>query len=929
MHSGPIFIDLAGRKILNQIRKLDLRFAALIITASFISQLDHRQLQAAPISPSTHCILPQDLDDPFGTNELSNEERALQFFDEGQLDRAEKLAAVIESELSDFSTDEKWAVLHLRCLMMQGKYPAALTALKTALKRYENSIQLRWIGAEVLRYNNEANQALAMLVEIEKLWLDDSWRYRSLQDQITLGQFHLWKSVDAKRVLTKFYNPAKTRFVNSPAIYNAIGNLALEKHDYGLAAENFQTAIKISSEDLGAMLGLARAFEPSDTEKQNEWLQKILAINPRHDQALLMVVDNQIAGEEYESAKQNIAKVLETNEHHPEALAFRAAMAHLENKPNEEGSARSAALKHWPGNPRVDYLIGRELSQKYRFKESETYQRRALVYDKDFLPAKMQLAHDLLRLGQELEGWKLADEVFDADQYSVVAHNLVTLREQLSKFKTIERDGFVVRMEKSESEIYGERVLDLLTDASEHLCNKYDVKLQKPVFIEIFPRQQDFAIRTFGLPGGSGFLGVCFGRVITMNSPAAQGASLTSWESVLWHEFCHVVTLQKTKNKMPRWLSEGISVHEELQKDSAWGESMSPGFREMILGDDLTPVSKLSSAFLRPKSGQHLQFAYFESALVVEYLIEKHKLDSLKAILEDLSLGTPINDALRRHAAPLKFLDKDFKEFAIAKTKEFAPKADWTEADLPPNASLEDWTAFNAEHPNHIRGMFAEASLHMQNKNWQPAMDLIQSAIKLTPNGSRTGQTLLARIHREMDQPKKEQAALEELVKLDANSVENYSRLLQLTSETKQWDKTKLYARRLLAVNPLIPKGHQFLADAAQATDDQLATIQSLSVLAKMNPLDAADVNFRLADAYFKSGEIEDAKKAVIVALEQAPRYRDAHRLLLKIIEQEKTKQTNTATTKDPIESESQGSEKTPEEPAEPDKEEEKKKECP
>ena len=92
----------------------------------------------------------------------------------------------------------------------------------------------------------------------------------------------------------------------------------------------------------------------------------------------------------------------------------------------------------------------------------------------------------------------------------------------------------------------------------------------------MFPQQQDFAIRTFGLPGGAGFLGVCFGTVITANSPASQGASPTCWEATLWHEFCHVVTLNKTNNKMPRWLSEGISVYEERQADKTWGQTMTP-----------------------------------------------------------------------------------------------------------------------------------------------------------------------------------------------------------------------------------------------------------------------------------------------------------------------------------------------------------------
>ena len=50
----------------------------------------------------------------------------------------------------------------------------------------------------------------------------------------------------------------------------------------------------------------------------------------------------------------------------------------------------------------------------------------------------------------------------------------------------------------------------------------------------------------------------------------------------------------------------------------------------MILGDDLTPLSQLSSAFLAPKSAMHIQFAYQESALAVEFLVGKAGLDALK-----------------------------------------------------------------------------------------------------------------------------------------------------------------------------------------------------------------------------------------------------------------------------------------------------------
>ena len=61
-----------------------------------------------------------------------------------------------------------------------------------------------------------------------------------------------------------------------------------------------------------------------------------------------------------------------------------------------------------------------------------------------------------------------------------------------------------------------------------------------------------------------------------MNSPAGTGAATVNWRSVLWHEYTHVVTLGLTRNRIPRWLSEGISVHEELARDPHLGSSDDP-----------------------------------------------------------------------------------------------------------------------------------------------------------------------------------------------------------------------------------------------------------------------------------------------------------------------------------------------------------------
>src|SRR5262249_54166213 len=147
----------------------------------------------------------------------------------------------------------------------------------------------------------------------------------------------------------------------------------------------------------------------------------------------------------------------------------------------------------------------------------------------------------------------------------------------------------------------------------------------------------------------------------------------------LYHEFCHVITLGMTRNKMPRWLSEGISVYEERQANPAWGQGMTPRYREMVLKGELTPVGNLSAAFLAPKTPLHLQFAYYESSLVVEFLIDQFGLDALKRVLRDLGEGKLINQAIEANTAPLTKIEKDFNVFVRQRAEQLAAGLEWKE----------------------------------------------------------------------------------------------------------------------------------------------------------------------------------------------------------------------------------------------------------
>lgn len=794
--------------------------------------------------------------------------------------------------------DEEWPLLHIEALLHQGEHEEARRALETGLARHRGSVRVRLLGFELLRRLGEREEAQRLLRDIEHYAENYPWRYADAENWVALGEAALLAGGDARAVLEKFFDRALAEQPRCRDAYLAIARLSLDKHDDAIAAETCRKGLKHFPDDPDLLFHLARALQSAEGNQSEILLAQVLKANPHHLPALMAKAHHAVDAEQGDDAETLLARILAVNPRHAEAWSLRAVLAHLRGDTKHEAAFRATARACWPNDPRPEYWIGAKLARKYRFREGAEHQRRALDLDPQFLPAKMQLAQDLLRLGEEDEGWRWAEEAFQQDSYDVVAFNLTTLREGLNKFRTLKRDLFIVRMEAREAEVYGTRVLDLLCHAKDVLSNKYAVQLEAPITVEIFPQQSDFAVRTFGMPGGAGYLGVCFGTVITANSPASQRENPSSWEAVLWHEFCHAVTLQMTRNKMPRWLSEGISVYEEKQRDPTWGQDMNRRYRAMILNGELTPIGKLSGAFLAPPSGMHLQFAYYQSSLVVEYLVATYKLDCLKSVLRDLGAGMPINEALARHTGvPLAKLEQDFAAFAKSRAEQYIPNAEWQPAAVPPDIEqdLQRLTVWVKEHPRHIAGLESYTRKLLAERQWDLAETAARKLLELYPEhtGPDNAYETLAAIYRHRDDHKRERDVLTEFARRRADGVPALLRLLQLTTGAKDWRAARHHAERLLAVDPLLPDGHYNLGRACEALGDNSTAIASYTRLLALTPPETAETHFRLA-RLLQYVDRPCARRHVLLALEEAPRYRDAHRLLLELTDLALSTETNT-----------------------------------
>ena len=330
-------------------------------------------------------------------------------------------------------------------------------------------------------------------------------------------------------------------------------------------------------------------------------------------------------------------------------------------------------------------------------------------------------------------------------------------------------------------------------------------------------------MRTLGLPGMTGALGVCFGRVITMDSPKARPPGEFQWEATLWHEMAHVVTLQMSNQRVPRWLTEGISVYEETLARPEWGRAMDVEFAQILNRGEELSLEKLNEAFTDPRT---ISLAYYQASLLVEHLVAIygdagiHKL--LRAYGEGLDTDAALKTALDTSLDALQSgFDKRIAErFATLRAAMKAPDAEKIAA-LPLPALREMAKENPGSFPVQMllaRALRKEAAAGVEGA-LDEAVRALEAAAALVPiaRGPEAPQLQLAEIARERKDAARETAALQAVVAADFDNVEAARRLATLLREAKVTDPARLRPvyERIAAIDPFDAQAHEALGRMA------------------------------------------------------------------------------------------------------------------
>jgi len=632
------------------------------------------------------------------------------------------------------------------------------------------------------------------------------------------------------------------------------GDLFYERFNPTDAQKLYEEALGLNPKQGRALLGIAQIMADQYGGKADEAAEKALEADPKLFEANELRARIALEDDNQKKAIEQADAALAINPEALDAIAVHAAIDLLADKQSPWVAKIGNRAKGYETVAHF-YVINR------RYEEGIDYYRKAIAIAPDLYSAHSQLGINLMRLGRELEARKELDIAYDNHFRDAQTVNTLRLMDSYTKFDTFERPNFVLRFNKKESAALRPYFEAEMTRILATYDKKYQTKLKGPVQIEVYPDHEDFAVRTMGMPG-LGALGVTFNSVIAMDSPSGRTPGEFHWASTLWHEMSHVYVIAMTNDRVPRWFTEGLAVHEETAAAPDWGDRVTPEILAAIRDKKLLPVAEIDRGFVHPTYPAQVIVSYFEAGRICDYIGQRWGEQKLLDMIHEFAKNRPTVDVIRDQLKmePEAF-DKDFMAVLDKELgKTVAGFAEWTKQLREINQLVKDGKTdeviakgktIEALYPDYVEAgnvysFVADACLKKDDKACA-----IEELGRYSKIGGRNPETM-----------------------------KQYAKLLDEAGRKKE---AAAALQRLTYIYPQDTELHERLGALAFDNGDPATSAREFRALIGMNPIDQAGAHYNLAKALKATGENDQARDEAVLSLEAAPNYRPAQKLLLEL----------------------------------------------
>ena len=665
-------------------------------------------------------------------------------------------------------------------------------------------------------------------------------------------------------------------------------------HDYKTANDAFRAAVKLHDKDPNLRVRWGRMYlehwQPADAEKLFE---EALEIDKNYAPALMGQA--LVKADSFDGEASKIAELaLKSDPKLVEARELMARMALEDNNPEKAAAEAHQAIEMSPealdamailatidwlddktSTPWIDQILkinpvygeayetaGHFFVINRRYDEGIKFYRKALELEPTLARARSQLGINLMRFGQEQEARTQLEQCWNEGFQSPETGNSLTLLDSYKNFQTFTTPTTILRLQKKEAALLRPYFQAELDRAIATYQKKYKYTLQSPVQVEVYPDHEDFAVRTLGMPG-IGALGVTFGTVIAMDSPSGRKPGSFHWDGTMWHELSHVYVLSMTKSRVPRWFTEGLAVYEESANGHPdWGDPLDPETILAIKEKKLLPIAELDRGFIHPTYPAQVTVSYFQGGKICGFIAEKWGYDKLLAMIQDFKELTPTTAVIEKEfqMKPEEF-DRQFLTWLDAQTKRTVD-------------GFDDWKT-------RIQTVAAEA----KEKDWDAVIKNGTAIRDIYPDYVEAGSVyeFLSEAWLAKGDKAKAMAELELYSKIGGRNPTTLKQLATLQAEQGQKREAAATLERVNLIYLKDDEAHQRLGQLDLDLGNAPGAIREFQAVLAGSPIDVAGAHYQLALALRAARRSDEARDEVIAALESAPGFKPAQKLLLEL----------------------------------------------
>ncbi len=676
------------------------------------------------------------------------------------------------------------------------------------------------------------------------------------------------------------------------------GELFLEKFNGTDARSAFETVLQTNRDQPQALLGLAKARDFDGERGVPDLLDAALKVNPNFVEARAYRSGLLLALEDFPAARAEAEKALAENPSSAGALSALAAAQYVAGDLTAFGETRKKADSLFAKSGDLLVTVAEAAVRNRLYREGARLATEALALEPQSWSALASLGQNQLRLGDIEAARKNLERSFEGDPYNVWVKNTLDLLDTFANYTLIETENgrFRLFLDKKEAGVLGPAMASLAAEAIEKLSARYGFTPTDPIRVEAYPSHADFSVRTVGL-AGLGALGVSFGPVVAIDSPQARDRGAFNWGSTLWHELAHVVTLGASQNRVPRWLTEGISVYEERRARPGWGDDLSIEFLLAYQSGGLLPLRDLNNGFVRPKRPEQVGLSYYQASLVVEHIEARHGIVGLRNLLKAYANGATTAAAFQ--TALGRSVDQVDEEFqAVLLVSLSRPLVGFrgvgaapTSTDRPaPEETRVTLEARIARDDNDFIAQVGLGRLNHRERRDDDALLHLERAAQIWPEsaGDESPYFPIAEIKQARGDQDGAITALKSLVARNESHDAARSQLAALLEAKGKTEEALSVLDSSVFIYPFDPTLHERRAVLALRLQKPSTVRDARRAIVELDPVDKAEAYFQLALAEIDAGDRPAARRSVLRSLEIAPRFGRAQDLLLKIHREEK-----------------------------------------